>query len=166
MAMTLVSHVTVGAGGAASIEFTGIAGTGKDLLLLFSGRDDSGGATNDLLLSFNSATTGYAERFLAGQGSIAFSDKSTSAGVRAWLVNNGSGSTSNTFCNYRAYISNYAGSTAKSVAIDAVQENNTSTAVQNIVNGSYSGTSAITSVKIASSATLVQYSSASLYIIS
>lgn len=167
MAMTLVSTVTVGSGGAASIEFTGIAGTGKDLLFLFSGRDNSGGATNDLLLTVNGATTGYADRNLAGNGSTALSLSSNSAGVRAWQGGNGGASTSNTFSNYQAYISNYASSVAKSISVDSVEENNSSTAVQQIVAGSYSGTSAITSIKIQSSgANLVQYSTASLYIIS
>ena len=66
MAMTLVSTTTVPSGGAASIEFTGIAGTGKDLLLLLSAR----GADSELRLTFNSDTgANYTHRRLQGNGS-------------------------------------------------------------------------------------------------
>jgi hypothetical protein len=165
MAMTLVSTVTVGSGGAATIEFTGIAGTGKDLLVVLSSR-----ATSESypIIQFNNDGTvaNYTVRFLEGNGSNA-SSGTASSGFGGVLVSPISATTSNTFGNVAFYISNYAGSTAKSVSIDAVGEANATTAYQSIRAGSYSGTSAITSVKLYNNGdSLSQYSSASLYIIS
>ena len=62
MTYTLISTVTVGAGGAASIDFNSIPGTYTDLLLVVSVRSTRPAATNDgLFMSINgsgSSTTG------------------------------------------------------------------------------------------------------------
>jgi len=52
--MDLVTTVTVGAGGAAAIEFTGIAGTGKDIVIVLSSRS-TGGDGVDVQLNGSSA---------------------------------------------------------------------------------------------------------------
>jgi hypothetical protein len=62
------------------------------------------------------------------------------------------------------YIPNYTGSTAKSVSVDGVMENNATYAAAGIIAGLWNDTAAVTSVSISSEvATLVQYSSATLY---
>ena len=164
MAMTLVSTVTVGAGGAASIEFTGIAGTGKDLLVVLSSR-----ATSESypIIQFNNdgTTANYTTRFLEGNGSNASSG--TNTGFGGVLVSPIPSTTANTFGNVAFYVSNYASSTSKSVSVDAVGEANATLGYQSIRAGIYTGTSAITSVKLFNNGdSLSQYSTASLYIIS
>jgi len=165
MAMTLVSTVTVGSGGAASIEFTGIAGTGKDLLVVLSGRAASSAIRNDLSVSFNGVTTNRSYRSLYGTGSNAFS--SNGGQISTFAGATGANATSNTFSSAFIYVSNYAVSAAKAVSIDAVTENNATEAWQEILAGSWNVTDAITTFTLTpSGSTFVQHSSASLYIIS
>jgi len=167
--MTLVSTVTVGSGGAASIEFTGIAGTGKDLLILISSRNTG---ANGLYLTINSDTTAsrYTYRALYGTGSATGSiNGSNASGEGAYIGEpNRNTYTANTFDNTSIYIANYAVSAAKSISVDSVTENNATAADQSINAVSYNQTTAITSLllKFGSTNNFVQHSTASLYIIS
>lgn len=163
MAMTLVSTVTVGSGGAASIEFTNIPQTGKDLLLVFSGRSE---LYSSMTLSFNSSTSNFSYRDLQGSGS---SVSSSSRSDSQYLVLDVQDSwTANTFGNVQLYISNYGSSANKSWSIDAVIENNGTEAYQTLVAGLWSNSAAVTAVKLqqTSVSDIAQYSTASLYIIS
>jgi hypothetical protein len=75
-----------------------------------------------------------------------------------------SSTTANTFGSSQIYISNYSGSTAKTVSVDAVNENNATAAYQTILAGVWNDTDPITSAKIIiSTDSLVEHSSASLY---
>lgn len=167
MAMTLVETVTVGSGGAASIEFTGIAGTGKDLLILVSARGADAADIRGVRLQFNSDTgTNYNYLLLQGDGSSVSTSASGSFQIPVFFMTAAT-ATANTFANGSIYISNYASSSAKNVSGDGVTENNTSTAYQQLSANNWTGTSAITSVKVYSSAgNFAQHSTASLYIIS
>jgi hypothetical protein len=162
--MQLVSTVTVGSGGAASISFTGIAGSGKDLLLLVSSRNAN--STSELRVNFNGdAGSNFSSVFLAGDGSSAATYTSTN-NYSPVGDNNGSGSTANTFSNHAIYVANYASSAAKFFSTNGVSENNGTTAYQNIVASRWTGTAAITTVTLTGSGNFVQHSTASLYIIS
>lgn len=160
----LISTVTVGAGGAASIDFTSIPGTYTDLVLVVSGRFTSGNPSGDLKIVFNSTGTGYSYRQLFGNGSTVGSSSGTSAGYAGRV--GASGTTASTFSNVSIYIPNYAGTTQKSYSVDSVDENNATLASQNLIAGLWTGTGAITSIAISDfggSLTLAQYSTASLY---
>ena len=63
----LIASYTVGAGGAASIDFTSIPATYTDLVLKLSSRTATGGA-NDVYIQFNTDSTSanYSERQLQG----------------------------------------------------------------------------------------------------
>ena len=76
--MVKIETVTVGSGGAASIEFTNIPQTYTDLMILYSSRS-AGNVTGSWSCkwSFNGATTSYTTRGLFGDGSSA-SSSSTS----------------------------------------------------------------------------------------
>ena len=163
---TLINSVTVGSGGAATIDFTSIPSTYTDLLIKFSLRDDfAGGVYDNLVIRFNNITTNYSEKNLYGNGSTA---ASASTGTTVLRYINGNTSTSNTFGNGEMYIPNYAGSTNKSSSIDTVTENNGTEAWASLNALLWSNTSAITSVKLTpSSGTLfLEYSTAYLYGIS
>ena len=163
---TLINSVTVGSGGAATIDFTSIPSTYTDLLIKFSLRDDfAGGVYDNLVIRFNNITTNYSEINLYGNGSTA---ASASTGTTVLRYINGNTSTSNTFGNGEMYIPNYAGSTNKSASIDTVTENNGTEAWASLNALLWSNTSAITSVKLTpSSGTLfLEYSTAYLYGIS
>lgn len=167
MSMLLVETVTVGSGGASSIEFSSIPQTGTDLLLIVSARSSSTG-TNAFAFKVNSSATGYSDRTFRGNGSIVTAGNS---GVSTYFwtgyVIPGNTETSNTFGNAQLYIPNYTSSTAKSISFDGVGENNGSTAFATIASGNWTGTSAITSIQILAESTITfaQYSTASLYTI-
>ena len=161
---TLISSVTVGSGGASSIDFTSIPATYTDLVLKTSARNTSTSTT--MYLEFNgSGGTAYSVRVLYGDGSAA---GSTSSASRANIKNDGgaddSGYTASTFANSEFYIPNYAGSNKKSVSVDGVPENNATTTYMALTAGLWDSTSAITSIKLTLfSGNFAQYSTAYLY---
>lgn len=157
-----IASVTVGAGGAASIEFTNIPATYTDLLLKFSLRGDIDSGT--ILVYFNGSTSNLSSRQIYGTGSGAASN-SSATDIRTWGGQNQSLYTSNTFANAEMYIPNYAGNTNKSVSIDGVNENNATEAYTSLAAGLWANTSAITSIKLDNN-NFVQYSTAVLYGIS
>jgi hypothetical protein len=159
------STVTVGAGGASSIEFTGIDQTYTDLVLKVSGRNGTG--LDHMLIRFNSATTNYSEKILRGSGSAAASFVLTDIQPSGDALEIGYiGSDTSTFTNVEAYIPNYAGSTYKSMSIDAVQEANTTAAYMVLNAALWSNTSAITSITLLGQTyNFAQYTTASLYAI-
>jgi len=156
------STVTVGAGGAASIDFSSIPATYTDLVLKMSARVSTGGANNDdTVLKFNNSATSFSGRFLAGTGS---STASSTWGAGWGGYANGSGSTASTFSNTELYIPNYAGSANKSFSIDAVTENNATQSYANLTAELWSQTAAINQITItAGTGVFVQYSTATLY---
>lgn len=158
MTMTLVSTVTVGSGGAASIDFTSVPQTGTDLLVVLSGRSTDTNRAVGLYFNTSNQVTG---RLLAGDGSTATS-RSAATDVGQLPP---SSATSSTFGNNSYYIPNYTSSTAKSVSVDSVTETNATGAFQFIVAGSSSLTSAITALKLTAVTSFAQYSTASLYTI-
>jgi len=129
--MTLVSTVTVGSGGAASIDFTSIPQTGTDLLLICSFRENTAGVNSAWRLNLNGVSTNHTFRQLFGTGS---SVASYSGSYNKLITTDATGTTSNTFSNNSIYIPNYAGSTNKSYSIDSVIENNASNIVDSDCN--------------------------------
>lgn len=164
---TKIATVDVGLLGASSIDFTSIPATYTDLVIKLSGRSSRVNSEDYLKVAFNSDTTNgnYTGRFLYGTGSGTGSETFTSAGTDRFVGNsNGTTTTSNTFSNLEVYIPNYAGSTSKSYATDSVLENNATSAPIQLIAGRWSGTSAITSISIATAfGSFVQYSTATLY---
>jgi hypothetical protein len=159
---TLISSVTVGSGGAATIDFTSIPSTYTDLLVSTSLRiTAASGSTN---ITFNSNTSNYTNRWLQGDGSSATSGNNAG---RFAEVPNYSGYTASTFSNSQIYIPNYASGNNKSYSSDTANENNATQAYMYLIAGLWSNTSAITSIQLSpSSGNFVQYSTAYLYGIS
>jgi hypothetical protein len=161
MAVTykLIETVTVGVGGASSIEFTSIPQTYTDLVVKLSLRTSANNVTAKL--EFNGSSLNLTQRFIQGSGSAASSG--TSSAIN--LLENPSSATANVFSNNEIYVPNYTGSTYKSVSIDTVTEKNATDAYQRIVAGLWSNVAAITSLTVTCTASgnFVQYSSASLY---
>jgi hypothetical protein len=159
MAVTykLIETVTVGSGGAATIDFTSIPGTYTDLVLYLSSRSTDLGNLN---IKFNNTSTTYTVRHLDADGASVTSNNFITAGRTVVST-----ATASVFGNNIYYIPNYAGSAQKSYLVDSVTENNGTTAYQNLTAGLWNGTSAITQItfNIVSSGNFAQYSSASLY---
>lgn len=164
MPMTLVSTITVGAGSAASIEFTNIPQTGKDLLVLGSLIDNSSNANMNLQVNGNTSAI-YNNRSLYGSGSSVAS-YTVASGVD-WTLGAMPGGGVIT-SNNSVYLPNYTSSSNKTASADSVTEANAAAAQQWLFAGGASTTAAITSIKIysGSGGNLRQHSIVSLYIIS
>lgn len=160
-----LAQVTVGAGGAATIDFNNIPQNYTDLTILGSLR---GAATSDfpaVVMQFNGSNTAYSGRGILGSGSAVSSFTEGSTFARIGNVP-GSVQTASTFGNFLVYIPNYTSSSSKSISIDSVSESNTTAAFSNFMANLWSNTSAITSISMqvqAGVSNLAQHSSATLY---
>lgn len=165
----LIQATTVGAGGQASIDFTVIPSTYTDLCVKVSARSTATGTADaGLKLNFNGNTSSYSHRYLIGAGSGTPSSGTNAYSVGSAAIYAGtvdaSSATSSTFSNIEIYVPNYAGSAYKSVNIDSVDEDNSTTAYAALIAGLWSNTAAITGVNLnLTSGTFAQYTTAYLY---
>ena len=143
----LIESYTV-ASAQADYTFTTISSSFTDLCLKISARSTANGGQN-CNLTFNSTASGYSDKIVSGSGSgtpASFSSGNTTRGGS--IVIPGADFTSNTFGNGEIYIPNYTGSTAKSFSNDSVTENNTTLSYAQLQATLWTGTAAITSIKI------------------
>lgn len=148
----LLEKITVGAGsgtGVSSVTFSSIPQTGyTDLVLVSSARSaTSSGNWDGVYVSFNgtSITTNHSARRMYGFSTLALSDSSL---PYANIIPSNS-VTASTFGNASMYIPNYTGSNNKSISVDAVTENNSSSgAIAFLTAGLWSNTAAITSITL------------------
>ena len=165
----LLETVTVGEAGASSVTFNNIPQSGyTDLKVVTSTRCDASQA--NLYLKFGTSggisSSGYSTKNLYGNGASATYDNSSAAsfmyaGVAAV---DGTSQTASTFGNAEIYVPNYTSSNQKSISVDAVMENNGTTAYASLNAGLWTGTGAITTVQIyPSGGNFTQYSTFSLY---
>lgn len=162
----LIASNTVGSGGVASVTFSSIPSTYTDLVLKGSVRSALGGDNEDLAFQFNNdTTTNKSYRRLLGFGSGVLSDNGSSVDIMTAGLINASTTTASTFGSVEIYIPNYASSNAKSSSVDTVSETNATVAYASLAANVWTGTAAITSIKIfgANLANLVQYSTFYLY---
>lgn len=162
-----IADYTVTGATAASIDFTSIPNTYTDLLILTSTRLDNG-TDNGVRLQFNGDTaSNYSWRYIYGNGSTATSGSGATQTYAFGAISNRSTATASTFANCYTYIPNYTASTAKSVSLDGINENNATAADAMLWASLWTGTAAISSIKLFPSVgNFVQYSTAYLYGIS
>jgi hypothetical protein len=166
---TKIASVTVGSGGASSIDFTSIPSIYTDLCVKVSIRDNYPYEWGQVNMRFNGSSTGYSGIQLQGTGSATGSSSSSSWGTTYIVSGRGTGAnaTANTFGNSEIYIPNYAGSSYKSISTNDATENNGTAAFLDVVAGLWSNTAAITSISLFDTGyTIQQYSTATLYGIS
>jgi hypothetical protein len=162
-----IATVTVGSGGASSIDFSSIPATYSDLAIKASLRSTVS-QTNDYgIIQFNGDTgSNYPWLQLAGNGASASSSGGTSNGALT-LRYSSANATATTFGSDELYIPNYTDSTYKSISSDTVSENNgaaASDAIASLWAGLWNNTAAITSISLKpASGSFVQYSTATLY---
>jgi hypothetical protein len=162
--MTLVSTVTVGSGGAASISFTGIASTSTDIMVVLSGRNTS--TTDAFSVSLNNDTTSgnYQYCNLYGRGSSTPGSGSSSGRFMGQV--NTSSTTANTFSTQKIYFPNYASSLQKSFSSDWSWEDNATYNFMAIGAQFWTGTAAISTVTFTTNSnSWAEGSIASLYLI-
>ena len=161
-----IASVTVGSGGASSIDFTSIPSTYTDLVIKVSARDARAVVASSIVLQINGSTAASGSyRRIYGDGSAAFSDSDVSQTVVQSGHSDGNSATANTFGNVEIYIPNYAGSANKSFSSDGVAETNATTTYMSLVAGLWANTAAITQITIkpATAVDFLQYSTATLY---
>lgn len=156
-----IATVTVGSGGASTINFTSIPSTYTDLQVMFSTRVSGSGNYLQCNVGINGQSSGtnitartfWATGSSAGSNTSEYGFHSTAASA-----------TASTFANASIYFPNYAGSTNKSYSVDDVTETNATDAVRHLTAGLWSQTAAINQLTFTpSSGTFDQYSSATLY---
>jgi len=158
------STVTVGSGGAATIDFTSIPATFTDLVVKTSTRTNNAGIDMGLIISFNGSTTGYNDRTVYGNGASAASTGGSGVAGIFWYYADGDTATANTFANGEFYVPNYTSSNYKSVSMDSATENNATGALMLLSCGLWSNTAAINRVTITpNSGSFKQYTTATLY---
>jgi hypothetical protein len=145
MANTFIQIATVSVpSNQATISFSVIPSTYTDLVLKMSTRSsgqESGNTWDNMSIQFNGSSASFTARDLYGLGASAGSGTFVTGGMA-----NGNNATSSTFSSVDVYIPNYAGSNNKSFLVDAVTENNSTVAIQNLTAGLWSNTAAITSI--------------------
>ena len=166
--MTLIGLVTVGSGGAATIDFTSIPSIYTDLCLKISYREvyASTFLTPNIYLNGVNTGTSYFGCRLEGNGTSTGSGYYTS-GAKATAENiNASLSTASVFTSAEIYIPNYAGSNNKSWSMDIVTEANAILSYADLHASLWSNTAAINRVTLEAPSMFAQYSTAYLYGIS
>lgn len=163
-----LAEVTVGSGGASTIDFTNIPQNYTDLVVKCSTRDTGNNAGRSYVyLQFNGNTgANYTYKWIAGYDSNQTLSTGGTGSVQTLVgVTADVGATSSTFGNYEIYIPNYTSSTAKSLSADAVSENNSSSSWMNLMSASlWSITSVINRITLnAGTTSFAQYSTATLY---
>ena len=146
----LIASQTLGST-ASSVTFSSIPSTYDDLHLVVSARTNStsGDGFLPLYVRFNSDSgSNYSYRTIQATGSTAASGNGSGETNLFLSYVPGAVGTSNTFGSHSAYIPNYAGSSAKSVSIDATTENNATLNYLAAIAALWSGTSAISSIEI------------------
>lgn len=163
---TLISSVTVGAGGASSIDFTSIPATYTDLVIKASLRDSGSVGTAGIQVRLNGATTNYSVKRLYANalGPDIGSDSSTRSGYLSIGYADSASKTANTFGNLEFYLPNYAGSNYKSTSTDSTPEENGTNVYFAFYAGLWSSTAAVNQVTLYTDGSgFAQYSTAYLY---
>jgi hypothetical protein len=132
-----IASITLGSA-QSSVTFSGIPQTYTDLVLVISGKRDSGTA-DDFLIRFNGDTgSNYSRTFLAGDGSSASSGRSTSVTSLPMLYMDSTNWTATTFMVF-----NYSNTTTHKTAMNRT---NLPGVVTSTNVGLWRSTSAITSI--------------------
>ena len=122
-----IASNTVGVGGAASVTFSSIPQTYTDFVIKTSARSTVGAIQGRILVSFNGLTTNYSLIVLADQAGSATSLNRASFGDNHIGYIPGASATTSTFGNLEIYIPNYRSANFKSISVDGVMENNSTT---------------------------------------
>ena len=164
--MSLVSSVTLTAN-AASIQWSNIPQSGKDLLLVINARTVATFSSGRM--NYNGSTVNYASRKLWGDGQSGQVPSSgtgpTDAADIGFLSWN---ATANTFGNANIYISRYSQAVGHMHSVEVVTENSASNAsFQTLVGGFHNVASPISTLSFrVDEGNLLAGTVASLYIIS
>lgn len=160
----LIETNTVGSGGTASVTFSSIPTSYKDLVIKASLRATSSSGNSNFFMYFNGTTgSSYAHRRIIGTASSVTTDTQTS---QPWIefasISPNATFTASTFASTEIWIPNFQGSGFKPVYAQHMGQNN-GTQHAYLVAGIFTSTSAITSITLDGTDSFAQYSTFSLY---
>lgn len=163
-----IATVTVGAGGAGTIDFTSIATTWNNLQIRAMARTDrNDGAVQDIVtLTFNGDTaSNYSDHYLFGDGAAAYSDGTANrASIRNYYVTTAQ-STSNRFGALIIDIVDYKNTNKNKTTRTFSGADQNGSGNVSFTSGSWRNTNAITSIQLKplGGSNFVQYSHFALY---
>jgi hypothetical protein len=155
--MELITSVTVGSGGAASVTLpaTGtIPQTYTDLKVVVSARTNRASGNDALYISINGNTSNLTNKLIEGVGSGTPDSYSTSGATTKVAAIDGNNATASTFGSAEIYFPNYTSSNYKSFSADSVTEDNATSAISVLSANLWSSTSAITTLTFSAIGTL------------
>lgn len=160
---TKIASITVGSGGAATMDFTSIPSTYTDLVVKHSTRYTSNGDASTYIRFNTDSGTNYQRRLMYGDGST-FGSGGGAANLGYGGAVGLSTMTANSFASNDIYIPNYTSSSQKSFSVEGASETNDTTAYILISGNYWTGTAAINSITLfPSGGNFVQYTTATLY---
>ena len=162
-----IATITVGAGGASSIEFTSIPGTYQHLQVRVVARSTASDTNNDMRMQVNSDTgSNYAYHLLDGNGSSAsaFGLASQSNPTVIYRAMTAANATASVFGASIIEILDYASTSKTKTARGLGGHDRNGAGVISLNSVLWNSTSAITSIKLTTSASnFAQHSTAALY---
>ena len=163
---TLISSQVLGSS-AASVTFSSIPQTYKDLKLVWSARTDRASFPDYIYFRFNGSSSAvYSATSVSGNGSGAYSSYLANQNIGGNVTPvNTANTTTNTFGCAEMYLPNYATNAAKQTFFSGVAENNSANAAIAAEAELFNSASAITSITLSSysSSNIVANSSFYLY---
>lgn len=164
MAYELIETITVGTGGASSVEFANIPQDGKHLLLLLQSKTTDGSSYSSVNVTLNNSSV-FTYKIVRLQASGTSVGTDNFAGTSFQFVTNGGGNNPNSFGNAELYFLNYAQATAQVVFADTVAQSASGNGIREFRAMENITTAATTSMQISYS-NLAEHTTASLYKIS
>lgn len=163
-----IATITVGSGGQTELDFNNIPQTYTDLVVKIASRSDGGAGTQDRIgLKINNAGFGnWSLKWLGYSNGSVLAATEGAFGSNQLAYTTSTSVTAGAFANTEVYIVNYANTTkTKTISVDGVAENNSSTTFWGLNAPRWQVTDAITRLTfvLASGAKFEQYSTATLY---
>ena len=165
--MKIIERAEVTTSTQASITFSSIPADYTDLYLVVSGKSTRTNSPRDnLYMQFNGTTSGYSYVYLDGSGSSTTTSASSSQSQISitWALSTNFSGLTSVFGSAGIYITNYLGSSGKSVSSDETGLRNSTDSHLAIQASLSNVTSPITSIYITpENGDFVQYTTATLY---
>jgi hypothetical protein len=135
---------------AATVTFSAIPGTFKDLVLRISARTNNADVNKTIRVNLNSDTAGNysATELRTNNGTTVFSARDTGVTYLNQYLVNGATSTSNTFGSLELYLPSYTANQKKPIGVFFVREDNATAADIYSTANLWQGTAAVSSIAI------------------
>ena len=165
-AMIPLATISVGAGGASSIDFTSIPSVYQHLQIRAIARSNRASANDSMKMTFNSDTTNnYAFHYLYGDGSTAVGDGTANYSSIALLEAAGNNATSGIFGVSIIDILDYSNTSKYKTTRNLGGDDRNGSGLVSLTSGLWQNTNAITTISIIpfTGTSFLQYSHFALY---